>query len=46
MIEELMWTFHDYVVNFRPLFYIGGVMLTIIILVLMLLEETNNGKKK
>lgn len=46
LIIETMWNLHFYLANFRPLFHIGGVILTIIILALLLLEEINNDKKK
>lgn len=45
LIIETMWTIHFYVANFRPLFHIGGVILTIAILFLMLLEDNNDKKK-
>jgi len=46
LIIDTMWNFHFLLANFRPLFHLGGVILTIIILFLLLLEETNNDQKK
>ena len=39
---EFMWMFHDWVVNFRPFFYISGSCLTLLILVLMLWDGIND----
>ena len=39
---EYAWMIHEFIDNLRPLFNIGGSLLTLFILVLMLLEWSND----
>tara|TARA_Y100000592_G_scaffold100740_1_gene182432 strand:+ start:6735 stop:6896 length:162 start_codon:yes stop_codon:yes gene_type:complete len=38
---EYAWMIHGFVDNFRPVFYLGGSLVTLFILILMLLEMEN-----